>query len=100
MHISQTMAECDCQHDACAARKYCMAAEIERLRAALTEAKNCLDGEPDYHSCGMGCGLEDRGITDRYAAMEHGWCSAIERMQEQHVSGALEIISAALEVNP
>jgi len=36
--------------------------------------------EPEYHDCGMGCGLEDRGITDRYEAMYHGWESAMSRM--------------------
>ena len=40
MDISQTMAECDCQHNACAMRKYCMAAEIDRLRLALTAIKH------------------------------------------------------------
>lgn len=34
---------------------------------------------PDYHHNGMGCGLEDRGITDRYEAMQHGWDDAFER---------------------
>lgn len=38
--------------------------------------------EPDYHSQGMGCGLEDRNITDRYDAMVHGWEKAVERYQE------------------
>lgn len=39
--------------------------------------------EPNYHYEAMGCGLEDRGITDRYEAMEYGWNCAIERMFEQ-----------------
>ncbi|MGI9708681.1 hypothetical protein ACQPL0_12895 [Serratia marcescens] len=43
----------------------------------------CRDNEPEYHDCGMGCGLEDRGITDRYAAMAHGWESAMERIYEE-----------------
>lgn len=38
--------------------------------------------EPDYHSSGMGCGLEDRNITNRYDAMQHGWECAIERQFE------------------
>ena len=38
---------------------------------------------PDYHDQAMGCGLEDRGITDRYEAMRHGWDCAVERMLEQ-----------------
>ena len=36
----------------------------------------------DYNSQGMGCGLEDRNITDRYEAMKHGWDEAIERYSE------------------
>ena len=37
---------------------------------------------PEYHYQGMGCGLEDRGITDRYEAMQYGWDCAIERCAE------------------
>lgn len=39
--------------------------------------------EPEYHTQGMGCGLEDRCITDRYEAMAHGWDCAIERLTEE-----------------
>lgn len=35
-----------------------------------------------YNSCGMGCGLEDRGITDRYDAMKHGWEKAMDCVSE------------------
>ncbi|MBS1014456.1 hypothetical protein [Acetobacter persici] len=35
--------------------------------------------EPEYHSEGMGCGLEDRGIHDRYEAMGYGWDQALDR---------------------
>jgi hypothetical protein len=35
---------------------------------------------PEYNAHAMGCGLEDRGITDRYEAMRYGWEKAIERM--------------------
>ena len=38
--------------------------------------------QPEYHSSGMGCGLEDRNIKDRYEAMEHGWEKAVERFNE------------------
>ena len=38
---------------------------------------------PEYHYEAMGCGLEDRGITDRYEAMQHGWDCAMERCAEQ-----------------
>lgn len=39
--------------------------------------------EPEYHAQGMGCGLEDQGIHDRYAAMEYGWDQAVERCIER-----------------
>jgi hypothetical protein len=32
---------------------------------------------PEFHQQGMGCGLEDRGITDRYDAMRYGWDEAL-----------------------
>lgn len=38
--------------------------------------------EPEYHASGMGCGLEDRNITDRYEAMQHGFDRAVEKMAE------------------
>lgn len=38
--------------------------------------------EPEYHSVGMGCGLEDRNITDRYEAMQHGFERAVEKCCE------------------
>jgi len=37
---------------------------------------------PAYHSQAQGCGLEDRGITDRYEAMAYGWDQALERVAE------------------
>jgi hypothetical protein len=33
---------------------------------------------PEYSHEGMGCGLEDRGITDRYEACQYGFNEAIE----------------------
>lgn len=35
-----------------------------------------------YHPEGMGSGLEDREITDRYEACEYGWNEAIEAVME------------------
>ncbi|MGF6837003.1 hypothetical protein QF001_000870 [Paraburkholderia youngii] len=35
---------------------------------------------PEYSYDGMGCGLEDRNITDRYDAMKYGWDEALERV--------------------
>ena len=40
---------------------------------------------PEYHYQGMGCGLEDRGITDRYEAMRYGWDEALERCASEVV---------------
>jgi hypothetical protein len=40
------------------------------------------DDWPEYHEHAMGCGLEDRGITDRYEAMRYGWDEALERAWE------------------
>lgn len=37
---------------------------------------------PDYHHEAMGCGLEDRGIKDRYDAMYYGWECALDRVAE------------------
>lgn len=48
----------------------------------LEEGDSVEYSEPDYHSVGMGCGLEDRGITDRYEAMEHGFNKAVEKCCE------------------
>lgn len=48
--------------------------------------------EPEYHHQGMGCGLEDRDITDRYEAMEHGW--------EEAMFGVVESYPDFIEVHP
>ena len=40
---------------------------------------------PEYHHQGMGCGLEDRGVTDRYEAMQYGWDEAAERYESEVV---------------
>lgn len=34
---------------------------------------------PEYHEQGMGCGLEDRGITDRYEACRYGFQEAVDQ---------------------
>ena len=39
LYMGQIMAECDCQHQACAARGYCMAALVAELEAKLAEAR-------------------------------------------------------------
>ena len=37
---------------------------------------------PEFHAEGMGCGLEDQEITDRYEAMRYGWNEALDRAWE------------------
>lgn len=64
------------------AERDALAVENAALKDVL-ENICCRDNEPEYHDCGMGCGLEDRGIIDRYAAMAHGWESAMERVYEE-----------------
>ncbi|MEI7261305.1 hypothetical protein [Pectobacterium carotovorum] len=56
-----------------------------------------LDNEPQYHESGMGCGLEDRNITDRYEAMQHGWDSAMERVYSEVIPCAEELSFPATE---
>lgn len=75
---SELAAECE----ALKAERDALAVENAALKDVL-ENICCRDNEPEYHDCGMGCGLEDRGITDRYAAMAHGWESAMERVYEE-----------------
>lgn len=71
-------------------------AKIAKLVEALREVISALDGEPEYHDQGMGCGLEDRNITDRYQAMEFGWEQAMERVYDEHVNAARDTARQAL----
>jgi predicted nuclease with TOPRIM domain len=63
--------------------EYCVKLEQQNaeLKSQVEDLKD-RDNEPEYHSQGMGCGLEDRNITDRYQSMYYGWEKAIERMYE------------------
>lgn len=56
--------------------------QIEKLQRIIKDICDP-DNMPNYHSVGMGCGLEDRNITDRYDAMAYGWEQAIERVQQE-----------------
>lgn len=61
------------------------AAELAGLRAfadGWSSFRDQFNGIP-YHYQGMGCGIEDRGIHDRYAACEYGWECAMERVAER-----------------
>lgn len=65
----------------------CDHAEYLKSTPPLKHAKEMRDALtnlslPEYHSQGMGCGLEDRNITDRYDAMAYGWECAIEAVYE------------------
>ena len=48
-------------------------AERDKLQRRIDEVNNI-----EYHIQGMGCGLEDIGVTDRYDAMAHGWDEVME----------------------
>lgn len=56
-----------------------------------------LSNEPKYHAEGMGCGLEDRGITDRYDACRYGWDEAMERIYGEVIPCAEEIAFPATD---
>jgi hypothetical protein len=85
-HIELTLALEDLLHVRKALRATLSRVEAERdgLRARLGEWEAFRSGFENlsYHYEGMGCGIEDRGITDRYAACEHGWDCAMERVAE------------------
>lgn len=51
----------------------------EEVREKVVE----LIDDIDYNQHAEGCGLEDRGITDRYDAMDYGWSRAIKSVVEQ-----------------
>lgn len=67
-----------------------LAAENVALKQIIDSVTN-LDNEPQYHDEGMGCGLEDRGITDRYDACRYGWDEAMERIYGEVIPCADEL---------
>lgn len=70
---------------------------IAYWKGVMRDAAECLNGEPDYSYIGMGCGLEDRGITDLYEAMQYGWDCALQRVAYEHVAPSRDILIAALQ---
>lgn len=68
-------------------------AVMKQIVDSITDLSN----EPQYHAEGMGCGLEDRGITDRYEAMRHGWDEAMERIYGEVIPCAEEIAFPATD---
>ncbi|WXI80318.1 hypothetical protein P4G28_10185 [Klebsiella pneumoniae] len=63
----------------------------------IVDSVTNLDNEPQYHDEGMGCGLEDRGITDRYDACRYGWDEAIERIYGEVIPCADELDFSATD---
>ena len=49
-------------------------------RAFALVSPNLEPERPAYNGMAMGCGLEDKGLTEKaYLAMEYGWEEALER---------------------
>lgn len=58
-----------------------MLAAIDALAARQPVGQEPVEFDyPEFHQEGMGCGLEDRGITDRYEAMRYGFDEALDQM--------------------
>ena len=73
--------------------RYPYARECKKLKAENAKLKEALQHIIEHMDCpaiqcegewqtGMFCGLEDRGITDRYDACLYGYNHAIERVNE------------------
>lgn len=73
-----------------------LAAENVEMKQIIDSVTN-LDNEPQYHDEGMGCGLEDRGITDRYDACRYGWNEAMERIYGEVIPCADELDFSATD---
>ncbi len=73
-----------------------LAAENVAMKQIIDSVTN-LDNEPQYHAEGMGCGLEDRGITDRYDACRYGWDEAMERIYGEVIPCADELDFSATD---
>lgn len=76
--VTKAIAELKAQCDA-------LAAENVALKSAINYVCDT-DNQPDYQYDGMGCGIEDRGIVDRYEAARYGWDEAIERIYSEVIS--------------
>ncbi|HDU3553364.1 TPA: hypothetical protein QIY30_001231 [Klebsiella quasipneumoniae subsp. similipneumoniae] len=73
-----------------------LAAENMEMKQIIDSVTN-LDNEPQYHDEGMGCGLEDRDITDRYDACRYGWDEAMERIYGDVIPCAEELDFSATD---
>lgn len=77
--LKQSKIDADCYKkgmEASNARLVQLAAENAWLKQ-IVDSVTDLSNEPQYHAEGMGCGLEDRGITGRYDACRYGWDEAM-----------------------
>ncbi|MCY2188339.1 hypothetical protein OW909_24245 [Klebsiella pneumoniae] len=79
-----------------AAENEALALENVAMKQIVDSVTN-LDNEPQYHDEGMGCGLEDRGITDRYDACRYGWDEAMERIYGEVIPCADELDFSATD---
>lgn len=79
-----------------AAENVALALENVAMKQIVDSVTN-LDNEPQYHNEGMGCGLEDRGITDRYDACRYGWDEAMERIYGEVIPCADELDFSATD---
>ncbi|HCB0504213.1 MULTISPECIES: hypothetical protein [Klebsiella pneumoniae complex] len=83
--------------DKLAAENVALALENVAMKQIVDSVTN-LDNEPQYHAEGMGCGLEDRGITDRYDACRYGWDEAMERVYGEVIPCSDELDFSATDV--
>ena len=79
-----------------AAENVALALENVAMKQIVDSVTN-LDNEPQYHDEGMGCGLEDRGISDRYDACRYGWDEAMERIYGEVIPCADELDFSATD---
>ena len=82
--------------DKLATENVALALENVAMKQIVDSVTN-LDNEPQYHDEGMGCGLEDRGITDRYDACRYGWDEAMERVYGEVIPCADELDFSATD---
>lgn len=78
------------------AQRDALAAENAALKSAISYVCDT-DNMPDYQYDGMGCGIEDRGIVDRYEASRYGWDEAMERIYSEVMPCAADIETPATD---
>lgn len=84
------------ENEALKAERDALAAENVALKSAISYVCDT-DNQPDYQYDGMGCGIEDRGIIDRYEAARYGWDEALERMYSEVIPCASDIQTPATD---